>query len=679
MKKNFFYAMMSAIALTSAVSFTGCASDDGATVENNPTYDGTSVRTDFAFNVTKASQGTRMSAENVQEESNPFLGMKEMYLLPFKGVPAASNKTTNYSSNEVKNYYLGDLESASIATNQSSKVYSLTIPVGTDNFLFYGTADNAGTYIQKGAVTSSLANTVGNIDDINFNLTSIQSSLGSDATNLAAYLNAIIATSYSTSGETPVTTTWKSTTTTANTDGNYSAIALLYTKFIKNLDQYAGSTEGVQRLVFDLYKSAYAINAQSPDVTVQNVAKEICKNIENTSGTVKLTIKASSATEAAAISINSATDVSKAEEWVATLTGVNEKFPANLSLPMGAAQLYWTAGTTDYVSYELNPNVGGGSVTTSMMLPTALSDYRYPAELIYFDNSPLRATEQYRRADQYPVTAATWDETGSMTDNSGFNTTIWNKDEVTPATRAVAMQNNVNYGVSMLVTNVKLTSAAMTDNMKGLYPGAEANQTITAATTRNDATKNSVFKVTGILVGGQPNQVGWNMVPTAISTFNSVIYDNDVTFSDIPLSSTGTGKNNYTLVFDNYVNGTQLDVNIALEIVNDGCDFYGAEGLIPAGSTFYLLGKLELSSNAQNWNSGDGKLQATRKASYRITNEETKRVFVQDYKTTANITLAANALSKAYSAIPDLRATEVLFGLSVDLKWETGLTFNVNM
>ena len=63
MKKNLVYAMMSAIALTSAVSFTGCASDDSTSVDTNPTYDGKSVRTDFAFNITKASQGTRMTAE----------------------------------------------------------------------------------------------------------------------------------------------------------------------------------------------------------------------------------------------------------------------------------------------------------------------------------------------------------------------------------------------------------------------------------------------------------------------------------------------------------------------------------------------------------------------------------------------------------------------------------------
>ena len=241
------------------------------------------------------------------------------------------------------------------------------------------------------------------------------------------------------------------------------------------------------------------------------------------------------------------------------------------------------------------------------------------------------------------------------------------------------MTNNVNYGVALLETTVKLNSATLKDNMKAIIVGSAEDQTITAATTKNIATKNSVFKVTGVLVGGQPSQVGWNMVPTSSANYNSVIYDKDVTFKTTALSTSPTAEN-YTVVFDNYATtGDQKDVLIALEIVNDGCDFYGAEGLIPAGNTFYLIGKLDLTNNTQNWSTGASKLQADRPTTYRITNESTKRVFVQDYKTKATLTLKDDALKRAYSAIPDLRATEVLFGLSVDLKWESGMKFDVEM
>ena len=51
------------------------------------------------------------------------------------------------------------------------------------------------------------------------------------------------------------------------------------------------------------------------------------------------------------------------------------------------------------------------------------------------------------------------------------------------------------------------------------------------------------------------------------------------------------------------------------------------------------------------------------------------RVFIQDYTTTANFTI--NSLKNAYVTIPDLRASKLQLGLSVDLTWQSGLTFNV--
>jgi len=160
------------------------------------------------------------------------------------------------------------------------------------------------------------------------------------------------------------------------------------------------------------------------------------------------------------------------------------------------------------------------------------------------------------------------------------------------------------------------------------------------------------------------------------SGFDNVIYDKSVTFSTANLSTTATADN-YTIVFDNYTTSAdQSDVNFALEIVNGDKDFYGKHNLIPAGSTFYLVGKLVKSSSTNNW-SGTDPVKANRKSTYRITNEDVKRIFVQDYVTTANITISTDALKEAYSTIPDLVSTETVFGLSVDLKWESGLNFNV--
>jgi hypothetical protein len=64
---------------------------------------------------------------------------------------------------------------------------------------------------------------------------------------------------------------------------------------------------------------------------------------------------------------------------------------------------------------------------------------------------------------------------------------------------------------------------------------------------------------------------------------------------------------------------------------------------------------------------------------------KTTRVFVQDYMTTANFIITADAtnhtssLQDAYVTIPDLRSSQLSFGLSVDLNWRPGLTFSADL
>ena len=143
--------------------------------------------------------------------------------------------------------------------------------------------------------------------------------------------------------------------------------------------------------------------------------------------------------------------------------------------------------------------------------------------------------------------------------------------------------------------------------------------------------------------------------------------------------SNGTLIPNYTLVLDNYLaSGTQGTVNVALELINNtGVDFYGANNVIPAGGTFYLVGQLDPANpkagSTIDWDSytatGNNDY-ATRFPAYGQT-----RVFAQDHTTVAKFSFSANALKNAYSTVPDLRSIQMLFGLSVDLEWKQGLTF----
>ena len=89
MKKFNKFGYASAMLLATAMGFTGCSSDDE--MENiNPTYDGSSVKTQFSISLTqKANKGGRMAQEFTGEST--FKGMNQMYLYQFTEVPTAAS------------------------------------------------------------------------------------------------------------------------------------------------------------------------------------------------------------------------------------------------------------------------------------------------------------------------------------------------------------------------------------------------------------------------------------------------------------------------------------------------------------------------------------------------------------------------------------------------------------
>lgn len=670
MKKNLVYAMMSAIALTSAVSFTGCASDDSASVDTNPTYDGKSVRTDFAFNITKASQGTRMTDVVVQENDQPFRGMQDMFLYAMK---TASPTTEPNKEDAVQTYALMSIaasnldDKASTTSVPSSKIYPLSIPVGTNNFLFYARAlQNGETNFQIGKVTfNNLSADSKTTSNISFSLNPITQPTGiatprsTTESNFETYLNSIA------NAKDASNNTWAGTVAKSSTDGRYSAISKLYTDFTRPVtgEVRSGSAESIKRIIHDLYTSMKdIINKVSGDTDIPaeipNIASAVCTAIE--SDIFTLTLKNPADAEDP-YEIN----------WLTSVPASAQTYPASYDLPMGAAQLVWD-GTYNKIKYAAfdysNPalNSGFSGIETAKIT--------YPAELLYFDNSPLIGTPEYKTVADYPVTTKGWDTAVGETSSDAtkaFDAT-WTQKTVEPTTRAVAMRNNVNYGVALLQSTVKVKNAGESGEVTQFQDNRNAligkdNQVFTLA----DMTGNKGLQLTGILIGGQPGSVNWKMLPSA-ETFDYAIYDKDLASSGswVINASNKTLSTLYTVCFDNFKSGDQSDVCIALEFKNNlGTDFYGAKNLIPAGSTFYLVGKLSPSSGTgwtDNYPSG-----------YRVSEHATARVFGQDHKTIVTFSLAGTSLQNAYSTVPDLRTTEMLFGLNVDLTWVNGLSFEI--
>jgi hypothetical protein len=294
----------------------------------------------------------------------------------------------------------------------------------------------------------------------------------------------------------------------------------------------------------------------------------------------------------------------------------------------------------------------------------------FPAELMYYCNSDVRTSNKEKTSsDGYPNGVANWDDASKWDSD-------WTGTSVTSATRATAMTKNVNYGVAMLKTTVQIKEGvtALEDNRKALNPG-EDNKSFAPA--------NINITWTGVIIGGQPASVDWQFLPTT-TDFDKLVYDNHVTGLEagtaVPNTAGSASAANYTILFDNYTTeATQNKVRVALQFVNNGDDFWGRDNLVRKGQTFYLVA--ELDPTGKSITSWDTYYQVPPLDASGVSTKTT-RVFVQDYMTTANFKLDANAtahtssLQNAYVTIPDLRSSQLSFGLSVDLDWRPGLVFN---
>ena len=177
------------------------------------------------------------------------------------------------------------------------------------------------------------------------------------------------------------------------------------------------------------------------------------------------------------------------------------------------------------------------------------------------------------------------------------------------------------------------------------------------------------FPISAVLVGGQ-KQVGFDFNPITSAT-EYTIYDNAVPAAwGTTGVSTEASAVNHTLVL---ANAASTQVNIAVEFTNNsGKEFVGKDGIVGKGAKFYLLAKLDPTTATDTEKQKTG-----------------SQVFKQDFTTTANLTINKNdgttsggstvyeqGLANAYNVLPDLRTPKLSLGLSVDLNWQTGMTFD---
>ena len=711
---------MSAIALAGAVGFSSCSSSDDTVAENNPNYNSVTneVTAQFVLNVSSATSGnTRQSATIVQKNAN-FRGMQDAkliglatgnssYLAPYAGGATVTDWSAA-SGIKAKTYDLGTLYGATAvdntgtnnADNSSRRVLQLTLPLNTDAMLVYARAIPSGTDEENGKVTVNITSQPENITfDLVPRIGDRQTSYNETCNLAALIINRILKSevagaavgAYTHAGHTNVAAlpaiSWRGIGKTLKDVGTLPPLqenlAVLYnqiTTFGTN-EVRAGSASAVCSMIYHIYETlTNTLNATPTtdgELNAQRLAEVIKGRVENYFEV--------GATEAATEyrNIGNATTANTIINGLVTVAGVmsieqyNTNYshvehgdlmglPTSFHLPLGVAQL-------DFTAFNDDASTGGFSYnnpSTSLLDLSKTIDpahYMYPSELLYFDNSSLYVSAAEKETNDYPNGYNTWD-------SYGWTTNGWANAAVASTTRSVAVKNNINYGVAMLQTQVALNGTSFNDNRQAIVP-TETDQVLT-----EDEVKG--MQLTGIIVGGQNHQVGWNYLAKAnnATDWDYAIYDNQIESATIP-----TGAN-YTLVFDNYRNGAQTDqqpVLVALEFLNNsGKDFYGKGNLIRQGGKFYLIGQLALNA---------GKLIGTETGTswpttYAIppytaagASQEITRVFIQDYLTTATFKIGAESLKNAFVTVPDLRTTQTSLGLSVDLNWRRGLSYDVEL
>ena len=293
------------------------------------------------------------------------------------------------------------------------------------------------------------------------------------------------------------------------------------------------------------------------------------------------------------------------------LTDATKYYPASIGLPDGVAALKWVETTTN--------NVTTGAfvpqTTTTLQGVNSLNVFAYPAELCYYGNSQIKTSESLIGHTGY-TSATDWKENVLPNYTDG--------QIITSTTKSVAIENPLQYGVARLDVTIQAKTTKLKDS-----DGTD----ITVGATS--------FPLTGIIVGGQ-RRVGFDYKPLNSADAQSLVYDSQVkkdnNSSAYLLSTAPTATDAVHTLLLQSLDGE--DETIILEFENNckdgdnnGITFKGIDGMINPGTKFYLIGTILKPTEEE------GK-------------DYTKRVFTQDYITSANITI--ESLSHAYNAVPDL-------------------------
>ena len=740
------HVLLSALALVAAFSCSKEVSEE-VVDNPNYNKETNEVVTNFVFNVSTTSSQTKQSSGAVQAtSSDAFRGIGNAYLLTYQLANDDKTVATDADATKIFDLATVAAKNTLSSTN-SRRVLEMSLPIRTNALLFYGKAPKGDATSEYSNVKDVYGNmdpyiidrTSGSADiRIGSRLTDAEYTKFTTVENMFAGIQTLLLNHIVPAGTSILATAHPSDVTTLyGFDVTVPAGGIKWTDYVSDSGKSPYETTHERYPLEDKLKYLYDrittirvasrnevrdgsgaatlfmakellsvlndIRRSEPTSAAEALAKYFANEVftrmttkyfKATSSSDGLTITGVSFQENTTIASNflaeQAMDYKPAtspagfywptqSQMEAVSSYDPKEFPLEFNIPLGGSYIAFDE-TSHCFYYPQTFNV------SAMGMPVAeynAKNYFYPAELMYFGNSPIRVTASDMKVSDYPNGSG--DATGKWENDNSWTTGGWSVGSVAVSTHAVAMKYDIQYGSALLSTQVQFAAGvtSMKDNNHAVQK--DWNPSLTdAEEPDNDITVDAnSFLVTGIIIGGQPKSIDWDYLPKMGTTYG-FIYDRAIPAA---AQTIGSATPNYTLVLDNflassqdangiYVPDTQSKVYVAIEFKNNtGKDFYGNASLIRKDGYFYLVGCLDPSGD----NGGTITLPSDHPVPpYNLdgSSQEVKRVFIQDFMTKAVFKLGVNSLKSAYLTVPDLRSSTMSLGLSVDLNWEDGLNFD---
>lgn len=527
--------MMSIAGLSLSAMFTACSSGSDAEDMTNVVYNDegkAGVKPEFVISLPRnVVGGTRMENNIVQNlgTSDQFRGIDNIRLIPFTAVPGSS------STKLADIIHLSSINALEKPGSVNYKVYAdQFVPVGTKNFLFYGKA--VDWYVDEPLTSMN--------DKFRYGILKYNGLTESEFTN-AGSVNFSLE---------QINTSTEQQQNNAVGRAIIQLMSQLANVTVSGVDypENAWSTTK-HKMLSALYKNFIGTTVYSSNCFALILDKIYfgLDHVGNSDPARPLANKIRSLIQDACV---------PGYEPVAN-TPVQLKsdytgYPANIGLPDGAARCRWNASGLQanmFVDMTANYTLG------FKVKPT---DYCYPAALWYFVSTPVRTSTNIESVNYGDQTS--WE-------NVIKNIYTTTSDEVLTGTRSVALVDPVQYAVGRLETRVQIESGGT------IYDGDGQ------AVDFGDG-----YTLKGLLLGGQ-NSVNYAFESTGNENF--CIYDRVMSASNLTFKpGVPTTTPNHTLALETKTN---QKIFAALELVNNGKAFRGADGTIPAGGVFYMTVSLD--------------------------------------------------------------------------------------